>query len=518
MHTHSAARETNAMITETDCQRVHIELSRVQTWLFAVPRLRAMVGANTLLGEALRVRLPELARGTGHGWKLSSRDRDHPGADPCDPLRDADDPARDARDGIVSRDGGHFEAEFEFGAESFVEAAANVLRKELQGLQFRVSINGTPHDKSRVHLSTELPVFAPCEWTGHGLASAIIEQGNERPAVSRDVYNRHRAAVRAEKRDARDTVSLLSATTKLKELRSPNDLKSLVGDGYLALIHADGNSVGSALARDATAVDRARFFHRNRVLLRRAVQTAIDAHCPEDGTAPLIPLMLGGDDLLLVARAAIALPFVVTLCAALEALQQGSKDFKLTLGVGVVIAKHTIPVHRLHEVAEQLASSAKRRYRGLTDQKKSSVVDWAVYNTAWIDDLVEARRRDWLYKSNGALCVLSQRPVDVLGKNNVASLQGLVLGAEKLSNAPRSQLRFLVEELPRGRALSELAFEELPIEARSALNDVGVTAPWHLADGSWITALVDLIEVSEIARLGHTREPADTTSRGRDNA
>lgn len=31
-------------------QRVHIELSRVQTWLFAVPRLRAMVGANALLG------------------------------------------------------------------------------------------------------------------------------------------------------------------------------------------------------------------------------------------------------------------------------------------------------------------------------------------------------------------------------------------------------------------------------------------------------------------------------------
>jgi len=35
--------------------KVHIELQRVQTWLFAVPRLRAMVGANALLGETLRV-------------------------------------------------------------------------------------------------------------------------------------------------------------------------------------------------------------------------------------------------------------------------------------------------------------------------------------------------------------------------------------------------------------------------------------------------------------------------------
>lgn len=30
---------------------VHIELQRVQTWLFSVPYLRAMVGANALLGE-----------------------------------------------------------------------------------------------------------------------------------------------------------------------------------------------------------------------------------------------------------------------------------------------------------------------------------------------------------------------------------------------------------------------------------------------------------------------------------
>ena len=41
-------------------QRVHIEFSRVQTWLFAVPRLRAMVGANALLGETLRVALPDV--------------------------------------------------------------------------------------------------------------------------------------------------------------------------------------------------------------------------------------------------------------------------------------------------------------------------------------------------------------------------------------------------------------------------------------------------------------------------
>jgi hypothetical protein len=45
------------MNNEPKIQRVHVALQRVQTWLFAVLRLRAMVGANALLGETLRVAL-----------------------------------------------------------------------------------------------------------------------------------------------------------------------------------------------------------------------------------------------------------------------------------------------------------------------------------------------------------------------------------------------------------------------------------------------------------------------------
>ncbi len=80
-------------------QRVHIELQRVQTWLFAVPRLRAMVGANALLGETLRVALPKLARETGRGWMLAPSNETYPAADPNDPLKEHDDPSVDANDG-----------------------------------------------------------------------------------------------------------------------------------------------------------------------------------------------------------------------------------------------------------------------------------------------------------------------------------------------------------------------------------------------------------------------------------
>jgi hypothetical protein len=497
---------------------VHIELSRVQTWLFAVPRLRAMVGANALLGETLRVALPKLARETGRGWALAPSSERYPAADPNDPLKVHDDPALDAKDGILSRDGGHFEASFVSGAEGFADAAGQLLRSNVPGLRFRVSIDGAPHTKSQVqvHLSTELPVLAPCKWTGRGLASAIVTRGKpndhdyEERAVSLDVLARETVGERAAKGEACDLASLLSDKTKLQKLERAQELKALVGNGYLALIHADGNNVGKSKPGDA--VGDAHFFHMNRALLRQAVKEAIDDTCDKDkagkgeSPAPLVPLMLGGDDLLLVCRARVALPFVVKLCEELDARQTNTDGFKLTLGVGVVIAKHTIPIHRLHEVAEQLASSAKRRFRGLKDgEAKRSVVDWAVFSTAWVDNPEEVRRRDWLRGRGNELRVLSQRPVDVLGQG-LDSLQGLVHGAQQLTRAPRSQLRYLVDQLPRGRALSELAFAELPQEAKGPLVEAGVREPWRRAGNAWITALLDLVEIAEIERLGRNIE------------
>lgn len=193
-------------------------------------------------------------------------------------------------------------------------------------------------------------------------------------------------------------------------------------------------------------------------------------------------------------------------------MQKDRTGFMLTLGVGVVIAKHTIPIHRLHEVAEQLASSAKRRFRGLkhAGEINRSVVDWGVYSTAWVDDSEEVRRRDWLRGSSDDLRVLSQRPVDVLGEG-LDSLQGLLNGADELTHAPRSQLRYLVDQLPRGRALSELAFAELSQEAKRRLEMAGVTTVWGRSanSGPWMTPLLDLVEITEIARLGRNAERAN---------
>jgi hypothetical protein len=478
---------------------VHIELQRVQSWLFAVPRLRAMVGANVLLGEAMRVHLPNLAREQS-SWRLAMVPGEFPSAAMDDPLAFYDDPAADAKDGILSRDGGHFEVVLESGAQDFVRATDTLLRRYLPGIRFRAFVDGKLLSEPHANLSTELPVLAPCEWTGRDLASVSVLQGNERAGVSLDVKRRHEAAQRAEEGAALDLASLLVATTKLKNRVRPRDFDELADRGYLALIYGDGNGIGRAAG--SGHAERAAFYHRNRVLLRRAVHAAIEA-IDVDDPAALVPLMLGGDDLLVVSRADRAIPFVVRLCRALDETQNNNQsDFRFTLGLGVVIARPTIPIHRLHAVAERLAASAKRRFRGFSTTQRCSVVDWAVYTTTWLDDPEEVRRRDWVRGAGDDLRVLSQRPINVLG-DGLDSLQGLLTAAASLESAPRSQLHYLVDQLPRGRVLAELAFAELSKEARAALDKAGVREVWTSPlSGRSRTSLLDLIEIAEIGRLG----------------
>ncbi|MGQ9898435.1 MAG: hypothetical protein ACUVR8_12885 [Acidobacteriota bacterium] len=109
--------------------QVHIEFQRIQTWLFSVPRLRAMVGGNTLLDEMLRLTLPVLARQHSDCWQLCplQNTSQYPTANQNDPLHNHDDPQADAKDGIISHDGGHFEAQFAGGAEAFAEVARKLI-------------------------------------------------------------------------------------------------------------------------------------------------------------------------------------------------------------------------------------------------------------------------------------------------------------------------------------------------------------------------------------------------------
>lgn len=547
---------------------VEFEFRRIQTFLFDAPQLRDMVGANVLLGEVIRAGLPRLA--IRHGTVSVTDETLHlPNADPEDPIEavedlDLDNPGALYEMGILARDGGHFRAAFptEEAAKAFCIDAQGMVLRQLPGLRFdiacsRLEENGKTTEIPKVLPTstqtalTEAPLFELCAARGSGAAEVFDKFRKENVSSDvmrrRDAYRRFRSSGKA-----RDIISLLRAGLPGYG-ETPPDLSSLCGNDYLAVIHADGNSVGVRAKEevegkvgtveeivDASGYLRREacfeaFFHHTRVSFRKAVATALnevfgqiasDRTLPTEGEHnPYQLLMLGGDDLLFVCRAKQAVPFLIALA---DAMHKNNPD--LTFGAGLVIASPKMPFHHLNDLAETLAGSAKRLYRHLSStEQPCSVVDWHVETGSRTPDLRDLRRRSALIVSGlgeeGEQFVALQRPLRILQRVadlshgqaplQLDTLEGLhqaVLamhranaGKEGDHNGIRSQIRWLADQIRSGRRWSEHAFEELASEARTVLTDkrlVGLERLWQQrGDRRWSTPFLDLVELYEIENL-----------------
>lgn len=546
-------------MTATALYKVDITLQRVQTFIFDVPRLKGMLGANALVGEVLRHDLTALATDA-----QPVPDAGAPEADPDDPLPNpkvgagetptGDDPVALYRKGILVRDGGRFKAVFadESAARAFGQKAEALLNEKLPGVLFEIDVTGlgeTPREgggrEARAveeHL-LDLPVLQICQETGREIASEAAAKGTWAAA---SVKQRLDAGQRFYDGRTRDIIGLMRqqlGLTKDSGWREPEDLADLCAGGYLAIIHADGNRVGARynmwmqdekspdmepgneLAREAWGE---RFYHSMRVAVRKSVVAALQStFAKSGGTRPYEVLMLGGDDLLIACRANRALDFAKNYAEQLTKhdLADGQP---LTIGVGIAIAKQSYPLHRLHELAESLAGSAKRLYRAAPD--KCSVIDWQVVTQSWFDNVTESRRRADLVQyrvdDTTETLVLSGRPYPILpGQGD--SLTNLLAAVEQLDppaisgdapseanpgnggehtaeqGAARAPLRALRPAFEAGRLSGEIAFGRLDDAARKTLAGGDGDSPWqHKGEHRYLTRILDIVGLREISRLG----------------
>lgn len=485
-----------------------------------------MVGANALLAKVLRKDLRNMAIEHGatppYGAVFPQVNVTH------DPLFDKDDPPKDLEVGILSRDGGHFQAYFrdDTAAGAFAREARQYIVNTLPGLLFDIYVGDQPEEREvESSAPVMLPIFQVCQVTGRGSASALIGHPKEQEWASLEAITRIQEgelaaeAQRESRENDYDIVSLLQKRLSMPNMRAPQDLEELCGNEYLAVIHADGNGIGSRVPGTykgdfSKQLEAQAFFRTSRAANRAAVSKAIEVtfHNNEP-VRPYQILMLGGDDLLLVCRASFALPFLVKYAEELQnyALYDGQP---LTIGAGVAIARPTVPFYRLHQIAEDLASSAKRLYRGLAKEEKTSVADWAVFSSSWSNDSIDVRIHESLVAVDGWTLVLSGRPLPILG-DGLDCMTGLVSRAKKLNDcvkkgtAARSQLRALAEELAKGWFSGKAAFFGMAPETMKALKDVGIEEPWqeHSDEEKWaLSRIPDLVEVFEIGRLGRSTQ------------
>ncbi len=445
---------------------VELTFKRIQQFLFAVPRLKAMLGANALLGETIREDLVELV--SEHS-PFSINVNGVPNQCSTDPIDD--DPTALYEKGIISRDGGHFTAAFtsKENAENFINAAQQKVLEKLPGVMLEASLRTESNGAFKAEkyttashfgeTSTRLPQLQVCEDTGTEIANH--ERKEDPLYISDQVKKLEEAGDRFRRGETEDIIGQLIAKKKLPGTQKnteaetsgenepkdnnniPKDLKELAGkSGYIAVIHADGNSIGIRRKLYAgnneqpsnfddyieNEVKNEQFFHTMRTTIRQCVLAALEKVIPEkeeigkDDKLPYQLLMLGGDDLLLITQPQYAFPFIIEYSKQLadKAIPYKGEEIKpISIGAGIAIASNNIPFYHLHHLAESLASSAKKRYRSQVaaqdeTPEERSVVDWLVATTSWIDDIETSRQRDDLCKKDGVLYCTSAKPYFVL--------------------------------------------------------------------------------------------------------
>jgi hypothetical protein len=177
----------------------------------------------------------------------------------------------------------------------------------------------------------------------------------------------------------------LIKTKNKRFARSIRELNELFQESWLAVIHADGNGLGQIFINLEQYIEGDREDNRNYIRQFREFSLDLDV-CTRQAfiqalaafptkqrkPIPLVPLVLGGDDLTVVCDAKYALAFTEAFLTAFEQNTQASQvigsiaatAFKIQPGqlsacAGIAIVKPHFPFSTAYQLAEELAKSAK---------------------------------------------------------------------------------------------------------------------------------------------------------------
>jgi hypothetical protein len=341
-----------------------------------------------------------------------------------------------------------------------------------------------------------LPWFEVCR--DSGLPAAGIEHAAEGGYAAAGVLAKSQVRGRAGRRMR----ALLSGLPDVV----PNDPDDLGNDGWVAVIHADGNRVGSlftgfpqrALQAAQKAGDEAAglSLRRHTQLLKdftgeleRATVDALwiavqDVTQGRKAKGTILPVVVAGDDITVVCHARIALDLVRRFALAFEeqtAVQPTVKAIAgsgLTAAAGVAYVKRHHPFSAAYTLAEELTASAKRVRRAVGQELSS--VDLHVAFESTLADLASLRRQMAAggLSRHGGPYVIAAGDGATASPRDIAKLDKTIETVSKLSSS-------LAHDLREGLAIGEAEYRrrvrlaalspDLPEDVRSA--DIEDLAP-----------------------------------------
>lgn len=241
----------------------------------------------------------------------------------------------------------------------------------------------------------------------------------------------------------------------------------------LALIHADGNGLGQLLmqARAAGKDQPDRFIEIFKTLsniiesstqraAQRATRTVLLPAREGNGPLPARPILLGGDDLTILVRGDLGLPFLSAFASEFEAesrqalpkldqLGLKGRPERLTIGAGLVWMRSSQPFYLASHLAETLMVAAKRKAKALSRRDPASAVAFHRVTAALVDDYDEIVKRERTHRHGGRCYVDTAGPYlldDAASGPQLGDLLKLqaLLQAEGMARGPTRQLLTLL--------------------------------------------------------------------------
>lgn len=213
---------------------------------------------------------------------------------------------------------------------------------------------------------------------------------------------------------------LVDAYPQWTGLQVPDELGKL-GErsrpaNYVGYIYADGNGIGAIIETFRREADLKTFSD----ILRQSILAAIDQAAGPiiangHSSLPLVPVLIGGDDIILIAPAHVALPLAAEMCLAFQReVARRSREMKaegfrfdgeqldVAMSAGVALAKSSHPIFALSELAGELLAEAKAlSSQLLKNHGRQSTLNFRVISSATANPWPRVRREELLLSGSG---------------------------------------------------------------------------------------------------------------------
>lgn len=308
--------------------------------------------------------------------------------------------------------------------------------------RFETTRSHRPSPESRF---LRLPIIADCAVSGLPASKLERNPDNQLVPISKVSEVKRDASKRAIKRLQTLDIRLIQDINKLEKQFEQDEMS------WLAIVHADGNGLGQIFLNfeDYIGNDKSNraYIHKYRKFsleldecTENAFKKAIDVLRLKKDNLPLVPLIVGGDDLTVVCDGHYALEFTRVFLQEFEAQTQARSHIaevaeeafkvkRLSACAGISIVKRHFPFSVAYELAEKLIKSAKDVKRTVltpdsTDKNPTpfpcSAIDFHIlYDTSGIE--LESIRKKLEPESN---TLLYNRPYIVTDMDNLSSAQG----------------------------------------------------------------------------------------------